>query len=228
MQKRARSVAPDLIVSAAHCMFLSGVECSETRFVFGYQADASGGSIPTTVPQQDVYSCTQFTEVYSPDFGEDWILYKLDRPVSNRVPLRVQYTREPALGTPLVVIGHPNNLPLKVSPAGTVTGTAETVEFQHNVDSFGGNSGSPVFDRDTGVVQGIHVAPPDGFNHFYNDADASGTCRAEQTCPATGCVPSSSPFTPVFSNATRITRLAHLIPLVPALTVVAIGATHWP
>lgn len=217
-------VAPDLIVSAAHCMYFTGFDCPKTRFVFGYQADASGGNVPTSVPQEDVYSCTQSTDVFLPDFAEDWVLYKLDRPVAKRVPLVVRYTSGPAVNTPLLTIGHPNGLPLKFSPSGTVTSTTATLEFEHNLDVFSGNSGGPVFDRDSGVVQGIHRGLQNAtYNHFFDSSDAAGACRAERNCLASGCTPPSPP-SPAVASATRITRLAHLIPLVPALAVVAIGA----
>jgi V8-like Glu-specific endopeptidase len=205
-------VAPNLIVSAAHCLY-DAWDCNMTSFVFGYTADANGGSIPTSVPQDNVYSCASVAKIVSVDdyinTGEDWIIYKLDRPVSKRPPLNVRHSGAVSLNQSIAMIGHPNLLPMKISPTGAVTGVSETFLFSHNIDSFEGNSGSPVFGLVSGVVEGIHVLPPPGVSHFFDSTDESGACVAETTCGTSGC--------PGYSGATRITRLSNYIPLTPTL-----------
>jgi hypothetical protein len=54
------------------------------------------------------------------------------------------------------------------------------VYFRANLDTYGGNSGSAVFDANTGVVEGILV-------RGENDFVTRGSCRATNYCPANGC-----------------------------------------
>lgn len=210
-------VAPDLIATAAHCVLFDVPDCSQMGFVFGYNANASGGGIPSSVPQTDVYHCASIT----PADDADWALVKLDRPVAGRPPLHVRRSGAVANNTPLVIIGHPNGLPMKISPSGNVRATSDPVAFSHNIDSFMGNSGCPVFERDSGVVEGIHVQAPPGTFHFADDIDENGPCVSEWICSTTGCPATAPGGPPSFSAAIRMTQLSDRIPLIPALIYVA-------
>jgi V8-like Glu-specific endopeptidase len=208
-------VAPDTIISAAHC-FHSGRDCPHTRFVFGYNANASGGGIPTSVPASNVYSCVSQTNVWLQDNAQDWIIYKLDRPVSNRTPLVVRHAGTMTQGVAVAEIGYPMGLPLKVSPTGNVTETSDPLLFSHNLEAFKGNSGGPVFDLSTGVVQGIEVLGAAGIPQFTNSSDANGACVKETQCSTTtGC--------PGFSRSFRTTAIGSMIPLTPAEITAATG-----
>jgi V8-like Glu-specific endopeptidase len=57
----------------------------------------------------------------------------------------------------LVVIGHPSGLPQKVSDDGQILNNKEEDFFVTNLDTFGGNSGSPVVDLNSGMIEGILV-----------------------------------------------------------------------
>jgi hypothetical protein len=209
-------VAPDLIVSAAHCLHMA-LDCPFTKFVFGYTANSSGGGIPASVPQDNVYQCVEQTNLYL-FTDEDWIVYRLDRPVSDRFPLPIRHSGEIAGNAPLAIIGHPNGLPLKVSPVGTVTATSDPLLFAHNVESFKGNSGSPVFDRDSGIVEGIEVLGAPNIPQFVDGTDAQGPCVKEKVCSmTTGC--------PGFSRSTRIALISDLVPLTPAQIMTVLGAS---
>lgn len=202
-------VAPDLVVSAAHCLH-EGLNHLDTRFVFGYRADAAGGSIPTTVPQDNVYSGVEETDFFlftSPNW--DWIVYKLDRPVVNRVPFPIRHSGSVGIGTKLVIIGYPMGLPEKISPTGSVMDVSDPFLFGHNVESFKGNSGSPVIDAQTGVVEGIEVLAAPNTPQFTDSTDASGPCVIETKCSSTsGC--------PGFSRSWRVAETSDFVPLTPA------------
>jgi V8-like Glu-specific endopeptidase len=213
-------VAPDLIATAGHCTSFPAPSCTGTAIVFGYNADASGNNAPTSAPAANVYWCMSETKVFSG--GDDWALLRLDRPVPRPV-LNVRYGTPVTLNMELAVLGYPYGVPLKVSPTGQVTAVNSNTpqEFSHNIDSFGGNSGSPVFERLTGVVVGIHVRPPQYQDpevpHWVSGTDANGGCLRERVCPTGGC--------PTFgySEASRITRLAPQIPLSAALVGIVTG-----
>ena len=67
--------------------------------------------------------------------------------------------------------------------------------FTANLDTFGGNSGAPVFDMNTGLVEGIVVRGESDFNY---DSDRScfvlnkcneGECRGEDVVRITNILP---------------------------------------
>ena len=68
--------------------------------------------------------------------------------------------------------------------------------FVANLDTYGGNSGSAVFNTDTGLVEGILV-------RGENDFVYSNGCRVSNVCPAPGCRG---------EDVTKISELANLIP----------------
>ena len=121
-------------------------------------------------------------------------------------------TESIAVCNDLVIFCSPTSY-LLISPTGEVTELPNSVAFLHNVDSFEGNSGAPVFASATGVVEGIHVSAP-FIGHFQNSSDGSGSCVTERLCSTSGCF--GQPST---SGAIRITLLSDQIPLTPALIV---------
>ncbi|MBI5240733.1 MAG: trypsin-like peptidase domain-containing protein [Elusimicrobia bacterium] len=171
-------VAPNVIMTAGHCV-KSQDACTGTKFVFGF-AVKKEGQMPTTVPASEVYSCSQLLGREQVGTGADWALVKLDRPVKGHTPLVLNKKSEPANKTPLFVIGHPAGLPTKVAGGATVRDASPKGYFVANLDTYGGNSGSAVFNAYTGLVEGILV-------RGENDYVWQGSCRVSQKCPADGC-----------------------------------------
>jgi V8-like Glu-specific endopeptidase len=102
--------------------------------------------------------------------------------VTDREPLKFRKSGQVARGTELVVIGHPSGLPTKISDGAQVR-SSNRKYFVANLDTYGGNSGSAVFDARTGEVQGILVR---GEEDYVSDP-AGGNCQATNYCPDTGC-----------------------------------------
>lgn len=193
-------VAPDLVATAGHC--ISNSSCAGTRFVFGFEMTSSS-SVRSTVPTSDVYSCAQVvgrTQTTTNDFA----VVRLDRAVSGHTPLAIRRSGTVALGTPLVVSGHPAGIPLKVAGGATVRGNSATNYFEANVDTYGGNSGSPIIDANTGVVEGILVR---GNADFVQ----SGSCFVSNVCSDSGC--------PGWEDATRIVNITPYVPVDPECAV---------
>ncbi len=172
-------VGEDLIMTAGHCV-RSQADCDETKFVFGFRTDESGAA-PSRAPASDVYSCARIekwalrgsTTPAGRDaavFGADYALIRIDRKAAGRTPLPVNRGPVPAKGAPLFVIGHPAGLPLKVAGGAAVRDPDQDGYFTANLDTYGGNSGSPVFNRDTGLIEGILVRGETDFVY-------EGSCR---------------------------------------------------
>ena len=150
-------VGDDLVATAGHC-YDSG-DIGSTRFVFGF--DMENASTPTTVVgDNQVYTGIAVVgRAWSG--GLDYAIVQIDRVVTSpsALPLEIRRTGTVALGTQVGVIGHPSGLPMKIAFGSQTTVRANGAPgyFESNLDTYGGNSGSPVFNASTGVVEGILV-----------------------------------------------------------------------
>jgi V8-like Glu-specific endopeptidase len=171
-------VAPDIVATAAHCVepaFLEGLKpakkLSDIRLVFGFRM-LNDTTVRTTVSSSDVYKCVNLLGYQLTDGnGSDWALIKLDSPVLNHRIARIRTTGKIPYGQKVHVIGHPNGLPLKYADGAVVQKDVHGVFFVANLDTFGGNSGSPVFNSQTHIVEGIHVRGP---NPKFHDPNGQG------------------------------------------------------
>ncbi len=150
-------VGPDLIATAGHCY--DGSDIATTRFVFGFVM--LNVTTPVTVVDADqVYTGIEVVgHALSGDL--DYAVIRVDRDVvaPGAVPLEIRRSGTIPLGTQIGVIGHPWGLPLKIAFGSqtTVRDQGPSGYFTANLDTYGGNSGSPVFNAATGVVEGILV-----------------------------------------------------------------------
>jgi len=169
-------VAPDTIVTAGHCVS-SQQACENTKFVFGFEINSLGQKA-TMVSTSDVYSCKTLIHSVASSFGEDFAVIKLTRNVSNHQPLSLSpQTAEPGAG--LTVIGHPSGLPVKVAGGAEVRSVRDEYLIA-NLDTYGGNSGSAVFNTATGAVEGILVRGAQ--DYVYENG-----CRRSNVCTNDGC-----------------------------------------
>lgn len=154
-------VGPDIVLTAGHCFAMDSTispeeACRRTSFVFGF-AYTSEKADPETIKTEDIYECKALVKSRVVAEAEDWAIVRLDRPVKNRAPLAVntkQAPEEVKKGMAVYTIGHPLGLPAKVAGGGKVTRVYRG-KFDSNLDIFGGNSGSPVFNADTQLIEGI-------------------------------------------------------------------------
>lgn len=156
-------VGPDLLATAGHCVETE-LECGNTRFVFGFALQGRG-DVPEVVPAEDVYGCAELVAShpnFKPEQLPDWALVRLDRPVQDRRPAVLNRSGVIEEGTPLFVVGNPNNLPLKVADNARVRKDLGEL-FMADLDTYHGNSGSPVFNAQTGVLEGLLVRGEEDF-----------------------------------------------------------------
>ena len=174
-------VGPDIILTAGHCIE-SQSGCDSTAFVFGF-AVKTAGVTPKSIAASEVYRCKQIVKTHRVNSGADYAIIKLDRAVINHKPLSVRPTGDVAVTDALVVIGHPVGLPTKVATGGTVRSISNADYFQANLDTYGGNSGSGVFNSQTGLIEGVLVRGEQDFesrgNCTVSKVCADGACRGE-------------------------------------------------
>lgn len=172
-------VGPDLVMTAGHCI-KSEDDCKNTKFVFGFQMGADGKAV-TKLPAGEVYGCGKIVSRALESAGVDYAVVKLDRAVDGHKPLKVNRSGKLAGETPLVVIGHPAGLPVKVAGGAAVREVTENGFFTSNLDTYGGNSGSAVFNARTGEIEGILVRGDTDFVY-----DAENQCRRSNRVPNDG------------------------------------------
>lgn len=172
-------VAADLILTAGHCI-TDQADCQDTKFVFGFRADGQGRS-PGSVPAGEVYGCSQLVARKLEGGGADWAVVKLDKPVANHTPLRVRREGKPPPGTPLAAIGHPSGLPTKITNGASIRRDDQGGYFVANLDTYGGNSGSAVFNEVTGEIEGILVRGDTDFEYDGERGCAKSARRMNDT-----------------------------------------------
>jgi Trypsin-like peptidase domain len=165
-------VAPKIMVTAGHCYTEEKKACQKNVWVFDYKSSQSA-----EFPNENIYRCKKVLKRTFENAGVDFTIVELDREVTDRKPLNLSAQR-PAEGIPLVIMGHPMGLPLKIADGAEVLAIKDTF-FQANLDSFEGNSGSPVFNRGNGEVEGILVR---GNPDYVRD----GHCKRANRCDDDG------------------------------------------
>lgn len=150
-------VGPDLIVTAGHCT-RSQSACEGNAWVFGFAVDQATQTAGVNIPAENVYRCKELVNQKLNTFeGTDHALIRLDRVVTSAAPLKFRASGKIEDNTEIVVIGHPMGLPTKVSDGANVRKNVHPHFFVANLDTFGGNSGSAVFNTTDLTVEGILV-----------------------------------------------------------------------
>lgn len=187
-------VDPSIIATAAHCVQESNLK--SVRFVFGFEME-NATTAETTIPNREIYQGSRILGRQIGLEGTDWALVQLDRPVLNHPCVRIRRGNKIADNSGVHVIGHPCGLPKKYAGDATVRDNTSARYFVANLDTYGGNSGSPVFNSTTHEVEGILVR---GETDFVK----KGTCNVSNICPANGCRG---------EDCTRTSEFQELVPL---------------
>ena len=124
--------------------------------VFGfYQIDEATNANVAAIPADNVYIGDAIID-QSLGGGLDHSVVRIDREVVGRNPVPISRQGVVSLGEPLVVIGNPSGLTTKIAGGAIVRGVQPTF-IESNLDTYGGNSGSAVFNANTLEVEGILV-----------------------------------------------------------------------
>lgn len=174
-------VADNIIATAGHCVMDSNF-CASASFAFGFNIETQGKD-PAKIKSEDVYSCKSVLHHEMVGDGADFALVELDRPVVGRKPLRLA-AAAPKTNEEIFIIGHPVGLPAKIADGAHVR-RQDRGFYVANLDSFGGNSGSPVFNATTHEVAGLLVRGEQDFKQqrasrcMVSFHCQDGLCRGE-------------------------------------------------
>lgn len=193
-------VGPDLLVTAGHCIKDEN-DCANASWVFDYRHDLVVGGKSNYFSSDNIYSCKQIVSRKYRGNGNldkvDFSLIRLTRKVHDRLPLRYRISGKIEDDAKLMMIGYPSGLPAMITDEATVRNNRPLGYFTTNLDAFAGNSGSPVLNANSGIVEGILVR---GEKDYVWDTKAG--CNRLLKCGQDNCRG---------EDVTRITEITELI-----------------
>ena len=219
-------IGKNLVLTAGHCV-RDEEGCADTSFVFGYGIDRRDRN-PSEVKTSNVYNCKKIihTQMSTEDSfdGVDFAIIELDRNVTDHEALKMAtrtVTQRLEVGTRLLLIGHPAGLPTKVEDGGKVRHTRNTGFFVANTDSYGGNSGSAVFNYLTGEIEGILVRGEKDFIEMTTTSSTGtvNSCRLSKVCAEGECRG---------EDVTEISRVAKYMPMPTTSTTTPVRTPNTP
>jgi len=161
------------MVTARHVLTKS---LANYAIVFGFELSTTSGLVETVIHARDIYFPQSILKSYS---NYDVVRLSVDRPI-NRPKLLWKNSAELSVDSDVYMIGHPTGLPKKVAINAGISENGHPQYFYTTLDSFQGNSGSPVFDFRTHKVIGILVSGE--LDYFYN-----GSCYESTLCTIPYC-----------------------------------------
>ena len=181
-------VGKDIVATAGHCID-SQADCHRTSVVFGFHME-SGTDFPEKgIPDAKIYQCKKLLYRKLDPTGADWALLKVDREMESDIPVaQLRNSGQLSNGDEVTVVGYPIGLPVKIT-GNAVVKSREAAYFRSNPDTYGGNSGSPVYNtRQLEVgklfVEGLLVRGARDFVQL-NPCMKSNWCPSDDGCPDT-------------------------------------------
>lgn len=167
-------ISDNSMITAAH-VFQKPL--SEYMVVFGYRLIYANNVVENFLKISDVYFPKEVVKNHSTN---DLIEFRVDRKF-DRPALQLGSSTSAKERNEVYMIGHPSGLPLKISVNSSIIDNTPLQYFYTTLDSFMGNSGSPVFDSLTNTVIGILVSGEVDFQ--YN-----GNCNRNAVCRISECI----------------------------------------
>lgn len=147
-------VGPKKIITAGHCI-QNLKDCKDTAFIFDYRM---ANNTQYYGNFGNIFLCKKILGQKKDNKGIDYAVIEIDEEITDRAPLTLATASDLEVNDRVFTIGHPSGLPTKITDNAHVRSiNAEAGVFVTNLDTFGGNSGSPVFNSRTHEVEGILV-----------------------------------------------------------------------
>ncbi|MEM7368083.1 MAG: serine protease [Bacteroidota bacterium] len=152
-------IRPDIVITAGHNIFNykneSYINWENLSIYFGCFLSHHSQKYPS-IEEKEEYKIKKILWVTKVS-NQDFAVLQLDRDAKGVPLLPLNQNKRPTRGTPIYTIGHGNSLPAKFTPGAHFVKRFNRNYFSANLDTFSGNSGSPVFNACTHEVEGILV-----------------------------------------------------------------------
>jgi V8-like Glu-specific endopeptidase len=181
-------ISPNHVMTAGHCYGNSeqSIEerCESSYWVFDYYVTNQDNPFEIEMAAENVYNCAKVVAHKYDNRGLDYAIVELDRPVLNRTPFKLNLDHPVSLNQELVIMGFPWGLPGKIAENSRVLNIDDPNYFAANLDSFQGNSGSPIINANTFEVEGILVrGKPD---YSFKEDEEGNRCTTMNVCSEDG------------------------------------------
>lgn len=151
-------IAPDVMVTAGHCISHDS-DCQDFQWAFDYKYTTASISKNIEFTSKQLVRCSKIIDrvLAGSETGLDYAVIKLERKMTDREILKVRTDGKVDDKDKMTVIGFPAGIPMKFTLNGNIRDNSQNEQFIVDNDTFRGNSGSPVINSKTGVVEGILV-----------------------------------------------------------------------
>jgi hypothetical protein len=163
----AVAVRPHFIVTANHN--LNNIDPKELLFIFGYRMNSNNTAVKS-FPAKEVFHCEK---VIKSKVNPDLCFIKVKEEIP---PSRISKVTSISIDRGAVYnIGHPLCLPAKHADNANIRRSDEK-SFWADLDAFRGNSGSPVFLKNSDVVVGIIADTRDPEQYCFGESGEPPNC----------------------------------------------------
>lgn len=181
-------IGENLMMTAGHCMIKGGTEvankvsesCRNNKWVFNYKKSSVNSEGHLVIDKNEVYGCKKV--IAASYTGQlDYAVIELDRRAADKKPLKMNLTPSAVKeGTDIYVAGHPTGLPLKIADGATIV---DNKYYSNNLitdlDTFAGNSGSPVLNSKDEVIGILVAGEIDYVYDFENACYRVNNCKGQ-------------------------------------------------
>ncbi len=189
-------ISPKYVLTAGHC--LNEDTCNNYKMVFDFKNDSqhfSPESENYNIPAANLFSCKKIAaRVSEPGWTkQDYTIIELDRPVTGRASVKFA-TRSLKEAAGIYTLGYPLGVALKYAH-GRIREDMNSNTYKAAIDTFAGNSGSPVYDEQTHTLIGL-LSGGEGdmaYNPQYGcnmvKVCTSGSCLGERVFKTSSIAP---------------------------------------
>lgn len=176
-------VTPNVVLTAGHC-FDENTTCENSAFVLGFETALMGTS-QNRLKKGNIFSCKRIIRLKNFDDKQlDYALIELDRStLMHPIPLASNTATELTVQSEIYTIGYPLGVAKKRATGVIRTNEVEGMNIVAELDVYGGNSGSPVYDKKTNRLIGILAGGESDF-----EMDVKNQCEKAKLCNQGECV----------------------------------------
>ncbi len=175
------AISNNKIITAGHC--LNQYTMKNFYIVFDYFLEPGNERFNPVLKKENVFELMDVTNLPADAYNNDFRAITVNKPIPQFRIAAYRTSGKLSNENLLHVIGSPCGLPLKLSDSAEVVFNESVPFFKINSDTYKGNSGSPVFNSTTHLLEGILVRGEDDFYFISTQKD----CRTSIRCPEFGC-----------------------------------------